>query len=351
MALPCSGIARLPNLVGSLGSTDIERQDDPKVSPSSARCHKQELKLTCDGDFQALPVPRCPPSLEYIPIPGSWARKEHPHWNESVFQKPEEVREGQVYYFSKGKFIGLGSTAFVELLPSGHIIKTPKMSPYDLNAEWENRQSMLREASIYQLLGDCPTIPRFVGWDSEAYTLTLEYHPSGDLEHYIRQRRECPDSDCDDQVSLRSPRRKWAFQAAQALAAVHGAGVTHRDVAPRNYILTQELDLRICDFAGSSTMDNAVTEHAPGPGFQRQPWGPADVVTQADDIFGLGSVIYYIMTDEEPYQGLDNDEVDRRFWRQEFPRVDHLDGGSIIKGYWNDLFVTAEDVVSALTDG
>ncbi|KAL2754876.1 hypothetical protein ACRALDRAFT_2064281, partial [Sodiomyces alcalophilus JCM 7366] len=197
---------------------------------------------------------------------------------------------GHIYYVRKGEFVRRGATALVERLPSGHIAKTPVPNPYDPREEQENRQNMEREYEVYRLVGPSPSIPKLIHWDSESKTLVLEDHANGDLETYLRDRR---DTDVDT-------RKKWALQAARALASLHNVGVIHQDIAPRNFLLNKDLDLRICDFAGSSIPGNTVSCNSPGPRYQSRAWCRGYIPTHADDIFGLGSVLYFIMTSEDP---------------------------------------------------
>ncbi|KAI1499571.1 kinase-like protein [Biscogniauxia marginata] len=291
-------------------------------------------------DLDSLPDP---PRIRYRPIPGSWERKKHPHWPDDVFRIPQQPDEGDVYYVTKGDYIRMGRTAFVELLPSGHVAKTPKMNPYYPDKEKENRQSMEREASIYRMVGASSFTPEVIDWDPESCTLTLKNYPNGDLESYIRK------PGYNNRVGL-VIRLRWVLQAAEALAVIHGVGVTHNDVAPRNFLLDEDLDLRICDFAGSSLPDGTWTSStcAPGPRYESRAWSRDYVPTQADDIFALGSVMYFIMAGEEPCSDLDDEEVEHRFENRDFPASGHLCCGTVIQDCWHDRFTATEQIVQAL---
>lgn len=49
-----------------------------------------------------------------------------------------------IFYVRKGVYMRMGSSALVEQLPSGHIIKTPKMKPYLPRKRRESRQGKER---------------------------------------------------------------------------------------------------------------------------------------------------------------------------------------------------------------
>lgn len=282
--------------------------------------------------------PRSQLRIRYVPVPGEWQRKLHPNWPDSAFRIPDQVPDGHIYYITKGDYIRRGATALVERLPSGHIAKTPLPNPYDPDGERKARQNMEHEYNVYCFIGPCQFIPKLIDWDSKCKTLVLEDHVNGDLETFLT-------ANCDTDVNTR---QRWALQAAQALASLHNIGVIHQDVTPRNFLLDKNMNLRICDFAGSSFPGHPVTTGAPGPRYQSRAWGREYVPTQADDIFSLGSVLYFIMSGEEPYSKLDEDEVKRRFEILDFPTSDYFGHGAAIQNCWCGQFINAEQVVQAL---
>jgi tRNA A-37 threonylcarbamoyl transferase component Bud32 len=103
---------------------------------------------------------------------------------DSVFQIPK-LGPGDIAYFTKGKCLGWGGTAFVEQLPSGHIIKTPKTNPYYPREEEDHRRNMRVEAEIYKKIGEHPLVPKIINWDPESCCLTMEYLENGDLRSYM----------------------------------------------------------------------------------------------------------------------------------------------------------------------
>ncbi|CAH0023420.1 unnamed protein product [Clonostachys rhizophaga] len=285
------------------------------------------------------PTPPAPPRhITYWPIPGSWQRREHPNWPDSSFQIPENVPYGTIYYITKGKQVGHGATAHVEQLPSGHVVKYPIPNPYSPKEEEDHRRDMRIEAEIYQKLGDCPYIPGLIDWDPESCCLTLEYLEKGDLAMYIKETAYIP----------AETRQCWTLQEAAALLALHAAEVIHCDVTPRNFMLNSALDLHIADFAGSSVAGSIPTIAA-GPRFRPPGWSWHLPAKKADDIFALGSAMYFIMVGEEPYAHILEEDVENLFREAVFPDVSHLICGAVIRGCWDGTLDTAEHVVNSLT--
>ncbi|ATY65979.1 kinase-like domain [Cordyceps militaris] len=286
-----------------------------------------------------VPTPKAPPRhITYWPVPGSWQRREHPNWSNSVFQVPENPPHGTIYYVTKGKQISCGATAHVELLPSGHVIKYPKSNPYNPTEEDNHRRDMRTEAEIYQRIGECPYVPKLIDWDPESCCLTLENFEKGNLAVYLTS-----------SASISSEiRRQWTLQAASAVSALHMADVIHCDVAPRNFLLNGSLNLYIADFAGSSVAGSPNTIAA-GARFQPPGWSWHLPAKAADDIFALGSVMYFIMVGEEPYAELLEADVEKLFREGKFPQVSHLVCGAVIQGCWDGSLETAQEVVNSLT--
>jgi hypothetical protein len=132
--------------------------------------------------FKPLP----PRTIRYVPVPGEWERELHPKWPESAFRIPDAIPDGFIYFITRGEYIGSGSTALVERLPSGHIVKTPLVNPYDSWQEKKNRKNMDREHQVYLRLGSIPFVPKLIDWEDESKALTLEYLPRGDLLTFLK---------------------------------------------------------------------------------------------------------------------------------------------------------------------
>ncbi|WEW56921.1 hypothetical protein PRK78_002379 [Emydomyces testavorans] len=234
-------------------------------------------------------------------------------------------RPGEVIYIAKGQFLTRGGTAILELLPSGAVVKTASPNPFCPPEEEDCRRNMRLEAQIYQKIGDHPRVPKFIQWDPDTCSLTIDYMKNGNLRDYIRLNFD---------TLTYEHRFRWAKQAAEGLQLLHSIGVVHCDISPRNFLLDSSLNLRISDFAGASLCGSEPSAFA-ATRF-RHPSCNWDVAPRfEDDIFGLGSLIYFIMTNNYPYEELPSDEVEKLYKHRDFPEVAHLACGAIIKQCWN----------------
>ena len=197
---------------------------------------------------------------------------------------------------------------------------------------------MAIEAQIYEKLGVRPRLVQLRRWNPIDYTLTLEYMPGGNLRDYVENHRGT--------ISL-AQKQRWIIEAAECIELLHSHGVIHCDVGPHNFLLDVDLSLKICDFAGSS-IDGSCASVAPGvryriPGLSRIHYQPATV---KEDLFALGSTIYFIATGYEPYSKLtDDDEVKRLYDEGVFPKLVGIPFADIIALCWRQKIESAEVII------
>jgi eukaryotic-like serine/threonine-protein kinase len=99
-----------------------------------------------------------------------------------------------------------------------------------------------------------------------------------------------------------------AARVAEALAAVHAAGVVHRDVKPSNILLGDNGEVRLLDFGIAEQTGTAATNDTgrqttvgtlPYVGPQQLAGLPA---APSDDVWALGAVLYEMLSGRPPYE-------------------------------------------------
>lgn len=268
-------------------------------------------------------------------IPGLWMREINPDLPDDYFKPPASTRADNIYV-SKGVLLDIGGTAYLERPPSGEVIKTP-LPDVDPRCFRENCRNMRIEARVYKILGNHPRVPKLLSWDPETCCIRMEYVTHGSLKDYM---------DKNEEKLSPELRLRWAKQAAEGLALLHLHDILHCDISPRNFLLDENLDLKISDFGGVSISGAEPTATA-GTRF-RWPVMDWDIPpTAEDDVFSLGSLIYFIMTGVYPYKDIPSDEVEKLYMNWEFPDVSDIVCGDIIYRCWYRK-ITAGEVFNAL---
>ncbi len=203
------------------------------------------------------------------------------------------------------------------------------------------RKQIQREFEIYQRLGPHPRFIRMLGLDTACdgeQGIVLEYMPKGDLHEFLQS---------DVNISMER-RLQWCVEAATAVVFLHSLGIIHADIRPQNMLLYQNLGLRLIDLAGASIDGKEPLSLENTRFFLPRDCRDRAVVSVTTDMFALGSSFYEIVTRKLPYPELKSDEVERRYARQEFPQVEDIALGDIIRGCWMGDFTSAAAVLDAI---
>jgi serine/threonine-protein kinase len=193
---------------------------------------------------------------------------------------------GQVF---RGTVRGSGAPVAVKVL------KPELVSDTEVVARFFQERSIL--TSI-----DHPNVAKVLDLVVEGDTLgiVMELVEGQDLRRYLRARGTLPPGEA---VYL-------AGQLLQGLAAVHAAGVVHRDVKPENVLASTargQMNLKLTDFGVSRLSYGAsltkMTSLIGTPEYMAPELADHDTATPAADLYSAGIVLYEMLAGRTPFAG------------------------------------------------
>ncbi|EFE44358.1 hypothetical protein TRV_00890 [Trichophyton verrucosum HKI 0517] len=222
--------------------------------------------------------------------------------------------------------IALEATAAIDKTERLTVIKQPFP---------EARHEVTFERQVYERLGAHPRIARYIR--PLSHTFEMEYYQLGCIDQARHK------------IESKIPYLKWAEQIAEGLVFVHSKGVVHCDLRSPNILVTDTLDVVLADFA-SSSMDGVrvsnvynKTRYRP-PSFDEYKYESYQYTIQ-DDIFAFGSVIYSLVTAEDPYKERTDDEVIKLYTAGTFPDTSGWTIGAVTTKCWRGEYSDAAEVL------
>ncbi len=111
------------------------------------------------------------------------------------------------------------------------------------------------------------------------------------------------------------------LKCAIAFDFAHSKGVVHRDIKPKNIMLTQDNEVKICDFGlalitNADINDTQVMGRLGSPRYMSPEQVSEEVVTNQSDIFSLGVVIYELLTGVSPFKADNISAIAKRITRE-----------------------------------
>lgn len=136
------------------------------------------------------------------------------------------------------------------------------------------------------------------GRDDGTIYIVMQYVPGPSLKDYIRE--EGPLT-VEEAVG-------FGRQMLDGLAAIHAAGIVHRDVKPQNVLLTDTHQVKVTDFgiARLGGADAGLTEAGTAIGtaaYMAPEQASGGEITPSSDLYSAGVVLYEMLTGRLPFPG------------------------------------------------
>src|ERR671926_735863 len=128
------------------------------------------------------------------------------------------------------------------------------------------------------------------------YYIAMEYLPGGTLKERIMSKGALPARTA----------AAVALQIAEALQAAHEQGMIHRDIKPRNILITYSGHVKVADFgiarAAEATTISDLGEILGSVKYMSPEQAMGERVGPASDLYSLGVVLYEMLTGRVPFE-------------------------------------------------
>ncbi|MFO0786512.1 MAG: serine/threonine-protein kinase [Phycisphaerales bacterium] len=160
-----------------------------------------------------------------------------------------------------------------------------------------------------------------VGKSGEFHYFVMEYVDGRTVYDDIVKHKRYPEGEAVDVI----------IQIAEALQHAHEKGLIHRDVKPKNIMITREGVAKLADMGLARAMnDKEMAEAEAGKAFGTPYYiSPEQIrgevnITAAADIYSLGATLYHMVTGNVPFDGKNPSAVMHKHLKAELVPPDHV---------------------------
>ena len=179
----------------------------------------------------------------------------------------------------------------------------------------QSRARFVREYKIIQMIQNEHVVMLFdQGFAAQEPWLAMEYFPGGDLQERIRK-------GINSMGAL-----KVLVQIAEALDAVHAAGVVHRDLKPQNIMFRENHRLALLDFGLARELDATSTLTQRGmvmatPLYMSPEQCLGHPHDARGDLYSTGVILFEMLTGTHMYSGENASQLAYQHVHGEIPRL------------------------------
>lgn len=228
----------------------------------------------------------------------------------------------QGYRIKKKLGAGAMATVFLAEQISLHRLVAIKVLPTKFSRDQNFIDRFYKEGRAAAKLNHPNIVQAYdVGHSGEHHYFVMEYVEGDTVYERIQQLSRIPEKDA---IGI-------LIQAAAALHHAHQQGFVHRDIKPKNLMLTPSGQVKVADLGlARNIADSEAAEAEKGRAYgtpfyisPEQIRGELDIGPPAD-IYGLGATAYHMVTGHVPFAGKNPSDVMRQHLKTELRPPDQL---------------------------
>ncbi|MGY8768545.1 MAG: serine/threonine protein kinase [Pirellulales bacterium] len=207
--------------------------------------------------------------------------------NISGYQLEHEIARGGMGVVYKAQQENPSRTVALKMILSGQFASSQEIQRFRMEAEAAANLSHPGIVPIFE-----------VGQHAGKHFFSMGYVPGNSLGDEIKTRKFEP-----------AEAAEMVRQIAEAVQYAHEHEILHRDLKPSNILLGEDGRPQITDFGLAKRMDQnsdltTTGEIMGSPGYMapEQASGKIDLIGPGTDIYGLGAILYVLLTGKPPFQ-------------------------------------------------
>jgi serine/threonine protein kinase len=213
---------------------------------------------------------------------------------EPIISDLEPARGSSLGHYELRQFMGRGGQASTYLAFDSRLHRLVVLKRYHGATAPERREAVLNEGRALARVRSRYVAPcHGVEFEKDETVPVVEHFPGRSLAMLT------PDDRADfARTAL------WVEQVAEGLAEVHACGLLHRDIKPENIIVGDDGVPRLVDFGLAAPLASAALQTVSGtPPYMapEQARGQGERIDARTDVWGLGAVLYFLLTGVPPY--------------------------------------------------
>lgn len=222
------------------------------------------------------------------------------------------------------EIIGVGASAQVYAVDDQTVLKTSWLFEQPRNSASDSDRRHYASDTLFQsnLLQNERTVLRLLQRRPHPHVIEAvdADQPDG---IYLRRYHSLS----ENRIPAQRYRIRWYRDLTDALCHIHSLGIAHADVRIDNVLFDEHERAILCDFSATSPLGQ------PNPVFPDLPLpvnGPSPTLSEATDMFAMGSLIFQMEHEAKPELSVDN------HGRLVLPKIrtDHLNLDTIIRKAW-----------------
>lgn len=207
------------------------------------------------------------------------------------FEVVEPVARGRLSTLYRGRHVKTGETAAVKVL-SDYACRVAEKLTRRLKKDWEGaRQLKLEHRNVVRTIG--------CGKEHGRYYILMEFLPGGNLADLLRAQAR----------SIEGRRVEIMRQAGRGLQYVHDQGIIHRDVCPRNFMLSAYGHAKLIDFGVAAERGDRIRntgQRTGRPVYMAPELIRTNRFNDRTDIYAFGVSLYEVATGQRPFRVADD---------------------------------------------